>query len=82
MSDFFKMQKTPQSIKEKWDNKFRELMIKRELQTKQKLAKLKDQAEMEYEKKMVKLYKKDHAYANKKRTEYDRKCNNEIRKLE
>lgn len=38
--------------------------------------------ESELERRMVRLYKKDHAYLNKKRQEYDRKCKNEIRALE
>ena len=86
MSDFFKMQKTPELIKKKWEVKLQQLKTKTELTHKQNIISLKQKLEQsqqqEFQKQVQKYEKKKKAYLKKKELEYKRKCDNEIREFE
>ena len=87
MSDFFIMPKvklTDEQIRQKREYNFQRLQSKKKVDTQRKIEevkiKLHEEKELEIERKVDQLQKKERAYLNKKRLEYDRKCKNEIRK--
>jgi len=86
MSDFFKMQKSPELIKKKWEVKLQQLKTKAELTHKQNILnlrkKLEQSQQQEFQKQVQKYEKRKNAYLKKKEQEYKRKCDNEIRILE
>ena len=86
MSDFFKMQKTPELIKKKWELKLKQLKDKTELSHKQNIVSLKQRLEttqqQEFQRQVLKYERKKATYLKKKEQEYKRKCENEIRILE
>lgn len=76
------MKKTKESIIAKWDKKLRDVELKEQIKLKNKKAELLQKCVSESKKLFEKCERKSKAYINKKSQEYDRKCKNEIRKLE
>ena len=76
------MKKTKESIIKKREEKKKYIQRSEKVRMEKKYDELRNKAEWEYEKAIIKAEKKSKAYLNKKFLEYDRKCKNEIRKLE
>lgn len=75
------MQKTPELIRKKREQKKRQLHFLVEKKEKQKLQEV-DDSVLEYKIKLIaKIQRKNLAYLKKKELEYDRKMNNELRQL-
>lgn len=78
--------KTPESIKRKRDKQLEDAKASKTYEFQRKVNQLriqvKEKTELELMRKIAKLEKKMNAYINKKRIEYDRKCKNEIRRLQ
>lgn len=78
--------KTSEDIQRKRDNKLQEIMKTKGYELRKNIEKVRtdiyERTELELERKFEKLKRKMNAYINKKRIEYDRKCKNEIRKLQ
>lgn len=77
---------TEEQIKRKWEIKTREMEAKKKIEVNKKIEtlriKIHEQTALEIERQKDKRERKLNAYINKKRLEYDRKCRNEIRKLQ
>lgn len=76
------MKKTKESIELKRDRKIREVIAKADYDLDRKCAEA-ERCWQDYATKLINKYiRKRNAYVNKKKIEYERKCNNEIRKLQ
>lgn len=79
-----KVKLTDEQIRQKREYNFQRLQSKKKVDTQRKIEEIKiklhEEKELEIERKVDQLQKKERAYLNKKRLEYDRKCKNEIRK--
>lgn len=77
---------TEEQIKKKWEQKKKEMEARKKIEINKKLEtlriKIHEQWALELERQRDKRGRKLNAYINKKRVEYDRKCRNEIRKLQ
>jgi hypothetical protein len=77
---------TEEQIKQKWRAKTHQMETQKEREAQRRIeerrAKLHEKNVLEQERMAEKINKKTRAYINKKRVEYDRKCKNEIRKLQ
>jgi hypothetical protein len=80
------MKKTEESIRKKWELKTRDMVYKREIQTKYEIEKRRDKlyinADHEFDRKREKLKKKEQAFIKKKTEEYRKKMMNEIREFQ
>lgn len=76
------MKKTKEQIQLKWDKKLKDVEFGCKIKHDRKKRELLAKAESNYKRELEKYDRKLSAYINKKRTEYDRRCKNEIRVLE
>jgi hypothetical protein len=76
------MKKTRETITQKWEKEYKELEWSEDIKLADKKTKLRSLKEQEYEKEVFKAQKKHDTLLKRKKLEYDRKCKNEIRKLE
>ena len=74
--------KTKESIIKKREKKKSDLKNSERIKYERKKSELKANCDLEYRKKLNKILRKTDSYLNRKYLEYDRKCKNEIRKLE
>lgn len=77
---------TEEEIENKWEYKLTQITRSKEAEAQRRIeerkVKLHEKTELEIERKTDKIRRKTRAYLNRKRVEYDRKCKNEIRKLQ
>lgn len=76
------MKKTKETIEKKRSQKLKEVEFSCKIKHDRKKRELLAKAESDYKRQLEKFDKKLSAYINKKKTEYDRRCKNEIRALE
>lgn len=74
--------KTKESIIKKREKKKSDIRNAEMIKYERKKSELKYNCDLEYQKKLNKILRKTDSYLNRKYLEYDRKCKNEIRKLE
>ena len=79
-------QLTKEEIQKKWDHKYEDVEKYKNIELRRKIEELRvkihERTTLEIERQTEKLQRKSRAYLNKKKTENDRKCKNEIRRLE
>ena len=77
---------TEEQIKQKWRYKTHQMEVQKEREAQRRIeerkVKLHEKTVLEQERMTEKINRKTRAYINKKRLEYDRKCKNEIRKMQ
>ena len=71
-----------ETIKRKWEKKYKEIEWGEDIRLADKKKKLRSLKEQEYERAILREEKRHDAYLKRKKLEYERKCKNEIRKLE
>ena len=74
--------KTKEDIERKYNKLFNEVVYKCKCKSEKKAEELRRKEADNFSRQFHKLQRKLDAYINRKRVEYDRKCKNEIRKLE
>lgn len=77
---------TREQIQKKWESKLEQIKKNKERETLRRIQereqKLHERTQLEIERKKLQIQRKANAYINRKKSEYDRKCKNEIRKLQ
>jgi hypothetical protein len=74
--------KTKEDIERKYSKLFNEVVYKCKCKSEKKAEELRKKEADNFSRQFHKLQRKLDAYISRKRLEYDRKCKNEIRKLE
>ena len=76
------MKLNKEQIIAKWEKKYKEVQVKEAIKLRMKTNTIREKEKAEAERLISKATRKTDTYLKKKKLEYDRKCKNEIRKLE